>query len=238
MSKWIKPNDVARLPVLFEDDEEGELGESTLHTANTGILYWCLNAFLKGKPGYRTFCNLDLHYHPKIARAYVSPDAMVVSPAKDRNDFERYRIGKDGPAPWLAVKVLSERSVQQRNLTDKIALYALLKVPEYIIVDPTGEFIPERLMMKRLQEDGSWRNEQDVDGAVTSFLGFRLILEEDQQLRLLDALTGMPYFRPSEAQRAVDDREQAQERISELEAQVTRLRDMPKNPNNRRRKKT
>lgn len=236
MSQLIKPDDIARLPVLFEDDEEGERGESSLHTANTGILYVCLNAFLKCKQGYYAFSNLDLHYHPKIARASVSPDAMVVSLDKKPYDFQRYRIGKDGPAPWVAVEVLSDRSEQQRDLTDKIALYALLKVPEYILVDPTGEFMAERLVLKRLQEDGTWCKERDADGAVTSFLGFRLILEADRQLRIFDAITGTPYFRPSEAQEAIDSRQQAQERIRELEARVARLRDMPKWPNKRRKK--
>ena len=42
-----------------------------------------------------------------------------------------YRIGQHGPPPVLAIEVLSRRSFQQQDLTNKPVLYAQLGVAEY-----------------------------------------------------------------------------------------------------------
>jgi Uma2 family endonuclease len=165
-------------------------------------------------PQYRVYTNLNVYYHPTDPRPYVSPDAFAVKPAKDLGeDVTSYRIGPDGPAPSLIAEVLSQRSFQQRDLTDKVTLYALLKVAEYILVDPIGRFLPQRLLLKRLQPDGSWLDEQDEDSGVTSQFGFRLVFDTDGKLRVLNAATRAAYPRPQEL-----------ERIPELEAEVARLR--------------
>jgi hypothetical protein len=177
---------------------------------------------------------------------YVSPDTMVVKPFRPLPETVRsYQIDKDGPAPLLTMEILSERSAQQRDREEKVVLYALLGVAEYILVDVTGQFLPQRLLLKRLQPDQTWRDEQDPDGGVTSQLGFRLLIEADGQLRVMHALTGERYVRPFEAQEEsrarqaeaaareaeaaareveAEARRQAEARVRELEAELARLR--------------
>src|SRR5437660_4167104 len=99
---------------------------------------------------------------------------MVVRPYQLLDEIVRsYTIGKDGPAPVLTAEVLSERSAQQRDLQEKMVVYARLGVAEYIVVDESGKHLPARLLLKRLQNDGTYKDEQDSDGGVTSKLGFR-----------------------------------------------------------------
>jgi Uma2 family endonuclease len=241
----INPNPVAArdlpviaddMPVLYEDEGQEELGESTAHTAADQILSLGVEAHMRGRPEYQVFSNLDLYYHRTDRRAYVSPDLMVVVPSRPLgDDIDSYRLGEDGPAPVLVIEILSRRSFQQQDLTNKPIIYAQLGVAEYMLVDGTGEFLPQRLLMKRLQDDGTWVDEQDVDGGVSSRLGFRVVLDVDNRLRVIETRTGKPYLRPDEAQAAFEEaqaareaeaaaRRQAEERIRALETELARLR--------------
>lgn len=219
------------LPVLYEDEGYEEMGEHTVHTLTDDIIRLGLESHLARRPNHHIFSNLNLHYHPIDREAYVSPDEMVVvaelppdlvlSPTEGMGS---YRVGETGPAPMLIVEVLSKRTYQQQDIspTGKPVIYAELGVPEYILVDVTGQFLPQRLLLKRLNpevldEEGrpTWQDEQDADGGVTSQLGFRLIIEDDGHVRVLDAVSGRRHLRPLEVEAA---RRQAEQRAAEEEA--------------------
>ena len=85
-------------------------------------------------------------------------------------------------------------------MTIKFDLYAKLGIPEYLLVDPSGCWLSQRLLRIRFQPNGSFQIDQDGDGGVTSELGFRLVLEGDGQLRVLDTVSGVGYRRPEEAE--------------------------------------
>jgi Uma2 family endonuclease len=213
------------IPVLYEDEDEGDMGESNPHVVSDKILHVCVEAHLAGRPEFRVFSNMNLYYrdgprHPRTGSLpYVSPDVMIVVPFRPLGDnVTSYTIGADGPAPLSVSEILSERSAQQRDLKEKVTLYAELGVGEYILIDPTGEFLPARLLLKRLQPDGTYKDEKDQDGGITSCLGFRLIFDKDGLLRVLDAATGKPYIRPAEAQ----------QKLRHLEAEIERLKGLLK----------
>jgi Uma2 family endonuclease len=236
---------------LYEDDEEGDLGESNPHVTTDEILHVCIKAHLAGRPEYRAYSNMNLYYqHPEATATgrlpYVSPDIMVVVPSQPLpEDLNSYQIGREGPAPVLVVEILSERSAQQRDLDEKVTLYAGLGVAEYILVDVSGAFLPERLLLKRLRPDRTWQDDQDADGGVTSRLGFRVVLEADGLPRVIETRTGKRYLRPNEAQAAfeaeaearrqaeerlraeAEARRQTEERLRALEAELERLRGRP-----------
>ena len=204
------------LPLLYEDEEEGDMGETNVHEITNSILRFGLEAHLAGHPQYQVFSNLNLYYHPTDPKAYVSPDVMVVKPfSRLPDEVSSYRIGEQGPGPVLAVEILSERSAQERDQTDKVILYAKLKVAEYVLVDVTGRYLPQRLLLKRLLPTGSWKDEQDADGGVTSQLGFRLILNADGRLLVTNVATTRAYIRPDEAEKEAEARRQAETRIRE-----------------------
>jgi len=219
------------IPILYEDEEEGEMGESELHAYLEHILRYGLKAHLASAPRHCVFTNMNLYYregppHPTTGSLpYVSPDLMVVVPYRPLGErVPSYRIDTDGPAPLLTSEVLSERTAQQGDLGRKLRVYAMLGIPEYVLVDGTGRWLPERLLLKRLLPDRTWLNEQDADGGVTSQLGFRLLWDSDGFLRVLNAATGRPYARPDEADQEAQARRLAEERIQQLEAELARLK--------------
>jgi len=234
------------MPVMYEDEGQDEMGESEPHTDADHILSLAIRTHLQSRQDLRVFSNLNVYYHRVDRWAYVSPDLMVVKPLQALPDRVRsYRIGVQGPAPELAIEILSRRSFQQQDLSNKPIIYSQLDVAEYVLVDTTGEFLEQHLLLRRLQDDGSWADEQDADGGVTSRLGFRIFLEDDGRLRVVDASTSKRYVRPEEAQVSLDAardaadaalakaeaeteaRKVAEERSKALEAELARLRGNP-----------
>jgi Uma2 family endonuclease len=224
------------LPIMYEDEGQEEMGESTPHTNTDHILSLGLAEHFRANSRYRVFSNLDVYYHPMDRRAYVSPDVMAVEttqPLPER--LSSYRLGKDRPAPILVIEILSRRSAQQQDLTNKPEIYAALGVAEYILIDGAGEFLPDRLLLKRRVDDHSWEDLQDRDGGVTSRFGFRILIEDDELPRVINQATGRRYLRPFEAEAAVaaaqtaasaaeEAKRKADQRIRELEAELQRLR--------------
>jgi Uma2 family endonuclease len=215
------------LPLLYED-EGLEMGESELHRRTCDILLYGVEFHLLGRRGLQVFGNLNLHYSHEDPAAYVSPDLMVVKPRRRLPDnVASYQIGPDGPAPLSVGEVLSFRTYQEGDLCVKPGLYGKLGIDEYILVDVSGELLPQRLLILRRQVKGNWSDEQDADGGVTSKLGFRLIIEADGQLRVTDE-TGNPYVRPREALAAVQASRKAEQRVRDLEVELERLRGTPR----------
>jgi Uma2 family endonuclease len=221
------------VPLIYEDDGQEEMGDADIHTRTGDILFYGLQAHLSAHPEYRVFCNLNLFYSKNDREAYASPDIMAVKPRKQLpKDLRSYRIGKDGQAPVVAMEVLSERTFQEGDLTVKPLIYARLRIPEYILVDVTGCYLPVKLLLKRRLSNRAWSDERDPDGGVTSNLGFRLVLEPDGQVRVIDTKTGKGYVRPDEAQSALDA-------LHDLQAEIDRLRNSAtkRSSHTRRRKK-
>jgi Uma2 family endonuclease len=213
------------LPNLYEDEGQDEMGETSDHTDSTDILLYALRAHFATKADFDVRANLNLYYRPSPQLNYVSPDVMVTRPPQPLpRDLPSYRIGKHGPAPVFVAEVLSRRSFQQRDLTAKPVLYFRLKIAEYLLIDVSGQFLPQQLLLRRPADGGKWIDAQDADGGITSNLGFRVIVEADGQIRVIDAATGHRYLRPSEAEEA---RREADARIRQLEAELARLRGGP-----------
>ncbi len=260
-----------QIPLLYEDQENQEMGEGTLHTRSIDIVLPAVEVHLEERrPELRVYSNLNMYYPPQPgetpSRSWpnVAPDLMVVEPYQPiPKELSSYTIGQDGPVPLLTMEFLSESTAEDRDLEDKLKIFAMLGVAEYILVDSTGEILPQRLLLRRLQPDGSWKDEQDSDGGVTSILGFRIILEEDGYLRVVDAASGRKYLRPKEGEaeakarriaeayaqaegeareqaeqahrQAEEGRRHAEERLRQAEAELKRLRQAP--PPKRGRKK-
>jgi Uma2 family endonuclease len=220
-------------------DEEIEIGESTLHTRTCEILAYGLEFHFVDQGTFRVFRNLNLYYSDEKPSLFVASDSMVVETSEPLPaELTSYGIGQDGPVPLLMAEVLSPRTCQKGDLEAKPVLFKALGIREYIVIDVSGDLLAKRLVLMRRQKDGSWTEAQDADGGVTSDLGFRLIVDADGQLRVIDAKTGHPYPRPSEALAAearwtaeAEARRLAEDRNRALEEELARLRGTDPKPN-------
>jgi Uma2 family endonuclease len=205
------------LPILYEDEGYEEMGETELHLTTLTILYFGLQAHFRSRPEHRVLGDLNFYYHARKPHVHVSPDIMVVRPPVPLPDqLDCYRLGLHGPAPIFTAEVLSRRSSQQQDRSTKSRLYGRLGVAEYLLIDVSGLFFPERLQLRR-RIGRQWDRLRDSDGGVTSELGFRVVIDTDGQTRVLDVETGRRYPRPQEADALAA-------RNRELEAELARLR--------------
>jgi len=140
---------------------------------------------------------------------------MVVTPLVAQPDeLPSYHLNSDGPPPVFVAEVLSEETAKERDLDEKLYIYSMTGIEEYLLVDVDGRFLPQRLVLKRLKPDRTWQDEQNGDGGVISRLGFRAIFDSDGRLRVVDKATGRKYARPDEAEA----------RIRVLEEELARLK--------------
>jgi Uma2 family endonuclease len=112
-------------------------------------------------------------WHPK-------PDLVVVVglPANDRTSYDTRR---EGPMPQFVLEVASE-STWRDDVEEKRDLYFLVGVQEYVVFDPTGEFLPERIRAWHTGEDGRqpWAPVVDAEGHAvwrSAVLGLSLRVE-------------------------------------------------------------
>jgi len=200
------------------EDEESNMGESTVHTLTLDILRYGLAFPFVLMGGLRVLGNLNLYFSRQNPNLFLTPDLMVVkTPRPLPAQLSSYRIGEQGPTPLLVAEVLSPRTYREGDLTGKPIQYGEIGIDEYLIADVTGELLAQRLLLLRRQPDGTWRDKEDEDGGITSGLGFRVVIEADGQLRVIDAKTGEHYPRPEEALAAV-------RRVRALEEELARLR--------------
>jgi hypothetical protein len=204
-------------PVVYDDDDQFD--DDALPPYTTGeILCFGIAAHLARRKELRTLAHVGLQDAVESA-AVTEPDAMVVRPdAHLPDDLRTYRVGEHGPAPLLAIEVLSAPTLGHIDLAAQSRVYAQFEVAEHVLVDLAGVFMPERtrLLLRRLGGDGNWHDERDHDGGVTSALGFRIVIEEDGQVRIIDRSTGHRYLRPGEAD----------QRLGDLDTQVSWLKEM------------
>jgi Uma2 family endonuclease len=117
--------------------------------------------------------NLLIFYHPGDKHRHVAPDIFVVRDVPKRQR-PNYLIWEEGKAPDLAIEITSA-STRQEDLDHKFHLYQdLLKIKEYFLFDPLGDYLSPALQGHRLR-GGKYAAIRPVKGRLPSqVLGLHL----------------------------------------------------------------
>jgi Uma2 family endonuclease len=132
--------------------------------------------------------NILLFYEEGNRRRHVSPDVLFVR-GIEKKQRENYLAWLEGKYPDLVIE-LTSRTTRSEDVKKKFALYRdVLRVPEYIMFDPLGDYLFPPMQGFRLV-GGRYDVIGWVDGRLPSeVLG--LHLERDgSALRLHDPATG------------------------------------------------
>jgi Uma2 family endonuclease len=177
-----------------------------------------------------------LSYRYRQQRVYVSGDLLVYSvkdnakklivpdvfAVKDCDPSQRriFKIWEEGRIPNTVFEVTSRKTKRQDRI-HKPKVYARLRVPEYFLYDPTGDYLKPRLQGFRLVVDDYCPLEPDSSGALVCEQLDLLLRLEDGRLCLFDRPSGVRLLTESEAERAGREREQrareAEQRAREAE---------------------
>jgi Uma2 family endonuclease len=206
------------------------IGETPLHRDVLFDTIALLRQHFADDPSLYISGNMLLYYVEGDRRKHVSPDVFATRGIGNAYR-DRYFVWEEGKGPDIVLEI-SSHSTRNDDLKKKFLLYQdILKVPEYFLFDPKGEYLKPPLRGYRLAQ-GQYRPIDEVAGRLPSeVLG--LHLERHQtDLRLHDPATGRWLPTPSEVEAALkqqvrDERQHAAQLEATLEqshAEQERLR--------------
>ncbi len=205
---------------FYIDSDGTPVGETQRHILNLRYTMEPLEIRYAADPNVFVAGNMFLHYVQGDGNKHVSPDIFVVFgvPKVERRSYRTWE--ENGKSPDTIIE-LTSKSTRREDTITKMALYQdVLKVKEYFLFDPFGEYLRPRLMGYRLSR-GHYRRIREVRGRLPSkVLGLHLEYEGDL-LRFYDPATGqrLPILPEIEAQREAEAKAR---RLAEI--QVEQLR--------------
>jgi Uma2 family endonuclease len=178
------------------------MAETDLHRLLMIDLLQALEDWFADDPDVYVSGNLLLFYEEGNKRRHVSPDVFVVFGVPKRPRIN-YLTWEEGRGPGVVIELTSS-STRREDTSKKFALYQdVLRVPEYFLFDPFGDYLKPRFQGNRLV-GGQYRPMRPKDGRLRS-RQLNLILEPDgKQLRLVDPETGLRLPTRAEARAAAE----------------------------------
>jgi Uma2 family endonuclease len=209
------------------------MAETDFHRTLLSALVETLDDWFSADPAVYVSGNLLLFFEEGNKRRHVSPDVFVVFGVPKRMR-PNYLLWEEGRGPAVVVE-LTSASTRREDTRQKLELYRdVLRVPEYFLFDPFGDYLDPQLQGHRLI-GGAYRPMRAAEGRLRSRqLG--LLLEADgQHLRLVDPETGRRLPTRAEALRAeAQARQAAEAELERLRAENAALRKRPNGRNGHR----
>jgi Uma2 family endonuclease len=200
---------------MAETDEHRDLMVTSIKT---------LQAWYADEPQVYVSGNLLVFYIPGDRLRHLSPDVFVVK-GVPKHRRQNYLIWLEGKGLDVVFEFTSS-STRDEDIEDKFWLYRdELKVPEYFLFDPLGDYLKPNLQGYRLVQ-GEYVPIEPVAGRLPSeVLGLHLE-QVGSELRFYDPVTGQYLPTPEERldremaarQQAESERQQAEEARRQAEA--------------------
>jgi Uma2 family endonuclease len=198
------------------------MAETDIHRDLMLDLIRTLEVYYADKKRVYVSGNLLVFYEPDNKRKHVSPDVFVVKGVK-KQKRDNYLVWKEKPIAFVIE--LTSSSTKKEDTEKKFKLYQdTLKVSEYFLFDPKGDYLRPRLKGYRLV-NGVYQPIEEVDERLPSeVIGLHLQRDRDV-LRLWNPATDEWLPTPSEmVTQAQAHAEQAEERAEFAEGELERLR--------------
>jgi Uma2 family endonuclease len=207
----------------YPESDGRPMGETDQHRKEMIRQLEILTRFFAGQRVYVSG-NLLVYYEQGSPKKFVVPDVFVVKGLEPK-DRRVYRLWVEGQAPDVIIETTSRKKRKQDTVT-KPALYALLRVKEYFLFDPTQDYLDPPLQGYRLQGERYVPIDADSQGSLVSAeLGLRLQAEHGTLMACrLD--TGEPLLTAEQARQVEADGRRAEAAARQAaEAEVARLRE-------------
>lgn len=225
MTLQLQPIKPAASVVEYPEADGRPMAETDLHR---DLMFYVINLLRRYFIGQHVYVsgNLLLYYEEGNPRKSVAPDCFVVwGVAPHRRNV--YKLWEEGQGPRVVFEVTSKTTQREDQLV-KMGLYARLGVEEYYLYDPTADYLDPPLLGYQRAGGGfvpmQPQNQELVLGGlafppepgeppeyVSSLLGLRLALDEDNILRFYDQETGQRLLTDEEVRQQAE----AQARLAE-----------------------
>ena len=129
---------------LYPETDGKPMAASDLHLE---ILIWLLQtlkAHFAEMPDVYVSGDILTYYTEGDPRAVVAPDVLVAFGIAQKRRHT-YKVWEEGKVPDFVME-FSSKTTYQNDLTDKMALYAALGIPNYLLYDAEALYLPSPLM--------------------------------------------------------------------------------------------
>ena len=190
-------------------------------TRHIELTHYCRSVLIqhfKDRPNVYAAGNNFIYFEQGVPSAVVSPDCYVVFgiPMRLRNSYMTWKEG--GHLPSFVLEITSKKT-RRDDVRKKRALYEnVLRVPEYFLFDPDGDYLKPRLQAYRMI-NGRYELLLPTDNRIYSEqLGLFLVMQDDQ-MYFYDPETDTKLLTYAELQARVEAESQAR---MKLEAELAR----------------
>ncbi len=200
--------------IVYPTRDGKPMAETELHMEDMIDTIQMIKDYYADQPNVYVWGNLLLYYEEGSPRKHLSPDVLVALGVPKEPKRNHYLVWKEGKAPDLVVEITS-KSTKREDMTETFEIYRdILKVSEYILFDPTEDYLDPPLQGFRLAR-GRYIPIKAVAGRLPSrVLG--LHLERDgTKLRLFNPATGAWLLTGSERAEAERQRAEAERQRAE-----------------------
>ena len=191
------------------------------------LLIWTLQALevhFTNKPDVYISGDIMMYYREGDPRKSISPDVLVcfgINPKLRKT----YKTWEEGKAPDFVMEFSSDRTYE-KDLNEKMDIYASLEIQDYFLYDAEGLYLPSPLMGFTVEDDVYVPiPPDDNEGIRSSVLGldFRL---QDGEIRIYDPISSEWVQTLAERTEIAEARaEQEAARAENAEAEVALLRE-------------
>ena len=213
------PTDMAD---LYPETDGKPMAASDLHLE---ILIWLLQilkAHFAQMPDVYISGDILTYYTEGDPRAVVAPDVLV-SFGIGQKHRHIYKVWEEGKVPDFVME-FSSKTTYQNDLTDKMALYAALGIPNYLLYDAEALYLPSPLMGFQLVKGVYVPIPPGVDGQVHSeVLGLDFHIR-DRRLGLYDPVREQWLQTPAEQHAARAETAEARAETAEARAETAEAR--------------
>jgi Uma2 family endonuclease len=187
-------------------------------------LIWVLRTWFADDPQVYVSGNNLMYYVPGDKNRHVAPDVFVVKGIPKNKQRDYYLVWEEGRAPQLIIEITSP-STKKEDLETKYRLYRdTLRVQEYFLFDPYGEYLRPKLQGYRLQRRQYVRIKQVAGRLPSEVLALEFEAAGDD-LRVLNPATNAWLQTPEEALTTKDEALAAKdEALAAKDDEIARLR--------------
>jgi Uma2 family endonuclease len=196
------------------------MAETPTHRQNLNDLIAMLMAWFGGDPLAYVSGNMFVYYVRGDKRRHISPDVFVVRGIDKNRRRDVYLVWEEGKGPQVVIE-LTSRSTRREDLVTKFERYRdVLKLQEYYLFDPFGEYLTPQLRGFRLIRS-AYVPIQPIEGRLPSKV-LNLHLEAaGSMLRLYDPAAGEWLLTPAEeVERAHAENARLRQEIAALRRQL------------------
>lgn len=199
------------------------MAETPIHRENMTDVIAMLDDWFLPDPQVYVSGNMLMYYVRGDKHRHVSPDVFVTQGIPKRKRRSYYLVWEEGCAPQCVLE-LTSASTRDEDLLDKFQLYEqTLKVREYFLFDPEGDYLTPSLQGFRLVA-GTYVRIEPVEGRLPSEVTGLHLEREGDRLRLYDPIQKRHLLTRAEARdQALAQRQTMEQALNQQVAENERL---------------